>query len=137
MMEYQTVTIIFCGFNFDFESVYILHHNKAIELIIYCYKGSISHHKSLFDQEVDHSNFTVTASNTLQNIKLFDFHQLMWNPFIGFFHQVNFLKMVWYCWNNDSHYLRHFSGIWHFEVSFVQLIFLDVDCQLQMNVLNT
>ena len=52
----------------------MLCHDQAIELIIYsCHKGSIYCHKSLFNQELDHSNFSETALNTLQN-DFFDFH---------------------------------------------------------------
>ena len=48
------------------ENVQMLCQDQAIELIIYnCHKGSIFHHKSLFNQKIDHFSSTKTASNTL------------------------------------------------------------------------
>ena len=46
--------------------------DQAIDLIVYDYhKGSSFPHKSLFDLKMDHSS-SETASNTLQNVELFD-----------------------------------------------------------------
>lgn len=36
----------------------------------------------------------------------------MWNSFIKFLHQANFHQIVWYCWNADTHNLRHFFDTW-------------------------
>ena len=51
------------------EIVWVLFHHQVIKQIIY-----ICHYKSLFDQEMDHLSSTETATNTLQNIELSDFH---------------------------------------------------------------
>ena len=53
------------------ERVWLFHYDQATELIIYnCHKGSISHYKSLFDQEKYHSSSEETTLNTLQNVEL-------------------------------------------------------------------
>lgn len=49
--------------------------DQAIQLIIYyCCKEFILHHKSLFNQEMDHSNFIDAVSNTLQNTDFCQVH---------------------------------------------------------------
>ena len=39
------------------------------------------------------------------------FTKFIWNPLIEFLQFINFLEMVWYCWNADIYRLRHFSDI--------------------------
>lgn len=100
------------GVNSILKSVWVRHHDQAIDPTVYdCHKESISHWKSQFDQEMDYSIFADAASNTLQNIELFDFHCVPWKPFIVFLHLANFLHLLRYYWNAESHYLRHFSDI--------------------------
>lgn len=57
------------------------------------HERSIFHHKSLFDQETDHINFSDTESYTLQNLEIFEFNQVNVKPiYVFFFIMKLFLK---------------------------------------------
>lgn len=59
----------------------------------------------------------------------------MWNRFIEFYHLANFHEMARYFWNADSHYLKHLFETFSSIFFFFRIVFSDVYCQLQMNVL--
>lgn len=67
---------MFCWYNFRFREVFsVIRHDQTIKPIVCdCHKGSTSHHKSLFAQWMDHSNFTYATSNILENLELFDLY---------------------------------------------------------------
>lgn len=107
------------------ERVWVLCQDEAIELII-------------------KDPFLITSYNLIKkwNIRILQMHHwthfkmwnsltstFMWNSFIRFLHQANFHQIVWYYWNADTHYPRHF------DMGFVWLGISDVYCQLQMNML--
>ena len=89
----------------------MLRHDQAIEPIAYdCHKGS----------------FFVTSCYSIKNGS-FEFHrnsiehtskrwaltftEFTWNPLIELLPLANFLEMIRYCWNADTHCLRHIYDI--------------------------
>ena len=98
--------------------------DQAIEPIIYdCHKGFIFRLKSLFDQEM----------NTLQKVELFYFGWIHMELIYRFSSSCSFSRddpMLLKCWH-----LLHEKFLWHFDVGFVQQVFLDVGRQLWIHIL--
>ena len=115
------------------ENVWVLRHDKVLELIVYdCHKISIFHYKSIFDQEMDHLSSAKTALNTLQNGKLFEFH---WVHTAPIYRVSPPFQLSWgdpillKCW-----YPLPETSLWYFDVDFDQKLFSNVRCQLQIEV---
>ena len=53
--------------------------------------------------------FYRNSTTQFKMLNCLTFPMFMWNSFIEFLHFVNFFEMIQYCWNVDSHCLRHFS----------------------------
>ena len=84
-------------------------------------------HKSLFDQEMDHSNSAETASKTLKNIELFDFFWVYVEPI---YQDSSPCKFSWdhlillKCW----HLL---IGIFLYDMVFVHQVFTDAGLSIR------
>ena len=82
-------------------------------------------------EEINPSIFTETASNTLQNVTLFDFHvepiYQVSSPYHFSWNGPILLK----CWH-----LLSKTFLWHFNVSIVQQMFSYVDSQLRIDALD-
>lgn len=100
-------------------------------MIVYnCHRVSISYHKSLFDQDMDHSNFADPASNTLYNRTLW--HSLIsCRKHLSSFFTLPFLLR----WSDIVVGLT--AIIWYTETLmkvFLWLVISDFACQLHMDV---
>lgn len=79
-------------------------HGQTIEPIVYDFdNGCISPYKSLFDQEMDDSNYRDVALNSLT------FTDFMGNVFVNFIHPTTVFEILGYSETADVQYLRHFS----------------------------
>lgn len=64
-----------------------------METAVYgCHKGSIFHHGSLFNQEMNRSSFAHAVLITVHNVEQFDFHWTHRISFIDIVHHANVLK---------------------------------------------